>query len=187
MAINFPVVVPREVAEAIDQAMARRFDTAKALVDAMQNSSKDPDWKYPVQKNLTKKQRREAHALLRRLMNRHKWHSVTVNLIEIQVGGAMKLGCTTIDGTPMNYFMKIQKSTDLTGLSHDRFTKDAIKVRLSKGDSIDETPGKEMVTYLNDAFVIVMKEGKEVPFRLHNGDLYDADGNQVPMDDSIPK
>lgn len=178
-------VVPKEVAEAIDQAMVRRLDTTKALVDAMTASSKDDDWTYPVQKRLTKKDRRDAQRLLRRLMNRHKWHSVTVNLIEIQVGGAMKLGCTTIDGTPMNYFLEIKKGTDLNGLSHDRFTKDAIKVRLSKGDSVDESPGLEMVTYLNDAFIIVMKEGKEVPFRLHDGDLYDADGNKVSTDDSV--
>ena len=180
-----PVVVPEEVLEAVRKTVARRDDVAKALVDTMDKAPKDSDWIYPVKKNLGRKNRREAQALLRRLMNRHKWSSVTVNLVEIQVDGAMKLGCTTIDGTPMNSFMKIQKSTDFNGLSHDRFTKDAIKVRLSKGDSMDESPGPQMVAFLKDAFIVALKDGKEQPFRLRDGVLFDSEGKEVEAEEAV--
>ena len=175
-----PFAVPMEIFKACLDAVTHRKETEDDINDILNNAPKAKPWKFKVKRLGRKK----AQKKLRELVYRYMWPSIDVNLVTLNENGCMTLGSVTVDGTPMNRKLDIGIGTDLSGLSHVRYTEDMIKVRLVKPDSRGEDRNVDMSVFLDDSFVLTIIDGVRHIFRVHEGDVFGCDGKQLSDEES---
>lgn len=175
-----PLAVPKEIFRAAMDAITHRSETEEDIEDILESAPRASQWKHKA----IHVGRRKAQKKLRELCYRYMWPSVSVNLVIIDDKGCMKLSSVTVDGTPMNRKLNIGIGTDLTGLSHVRYTEDMIKVRLMKPDSVGEGQNTDMSIFLDDSFVLVMIDNVRQIFRVHEGVVIDCNGKELSDEES---
>ena len=178
--LQVPLAVPMEIFRACLDAVAHRKETEDDINDIIDNAPKAKPWKFKVQHLM----RRKAQKKLRELVYRYMWPSISVNLVTLDDKGCMKLGSVTVDGTPMNRKLNIGVGTDLTGLSHVRYTEDMIKVRLTKPGIVGDGQNVDMSVFLDDSFVLTIIDGIRQIFRVHEGEVFGSNGKQLSDDES---
>jgi hypothetical protein len=182
---NSPVVpfttVPKEIFRACVEAVKRRPEIEALMTKVFESAPKDKPWGHEP---IPIKSRRKAQKKFRELVFRNMWPSVSVNLVIIGDTGSMKLSSVTVDGTPMNKLLGIGAGTDLTGLSHTRYTEDMIKVRLTKPNTLGEGNAEDMSVFINDSFVIAIIDNVRQIFRVHEGKVIDCSGKQLSDEES---
>lgn len=171
---------PKEFLEAIQEELELRARIEKLMLTAVE---KAPRWEPWTRGAKVVKRRKEGQKLFRKLVMDCKWPSISVNLIRVYEGGRFTVGSINIDGTIMNAFFDIRSNApDFEGTTHNRFTEDAVKIRLVQPSPYGEPV--DMTQFLNDAYILSIVDGEKCFFRMENstGFLYDQEAKPVSDD-----